>query len=170
MTEAAHPQGLKARLLHELREYGSIFLYLYISFAVVIFYRDAVLRAEGIALASFGFAFVKALVLAKFMVLGQAARIGERRRGRLLFGVVLWRTSLFLLLLVGLSMIEEVVVGLFHGRGALASIQEMGGGNLREMLATALLLWVILLPYFVLRVIGEVLGKGELWRIFFARR
>ena len=159
--------GLKAKLLHELQEYGSIFLYLYIAFAAVIFYRDAVLRAEGIALSSYGFAFLKALVLAKFMVLGHAARLGERMRGRRLIVNVLWRTSLFLLLLVGLSMIEEALVGLAHGHRARDAIEEMGGGNLREMAATALLLWLILLPYFMIRLIGEQLGQGELRRMFF---
>jgi hypothetical protein len=169
MSEAAHPKGLKARLLHELEEYGTIFLYLYISFAAVIFYRDAVLRAEGIAYAAYGFALVKALVMAKFMVLGQAARLGERLRGQRLFVTVLWRTSVFMLLLVVLSMIEEAVVGAVHGRGAVESIRAMADGNLREKIANAFLLWVILLPYFVLRLIGEVLGKGELRRMFFGR-
>lgn len=169
MSTAAHPKGLKARLLHELEEYGSIFLYLYIAFAAVIFYRDSVLRAEGIALASYGFAFFKALVLAKFMVLGHAARLGERVRGRRLFVSALFRTSVFLVLLVILSMIEEALVGLSHGRGALASVEEMAGGNPREKIATALLLWLILLPYFVLRLISERLGPGELRRMFFGR-
>ena len=169
MSEAAHPKGLKARLLHKLEEYGTIFLYLYISFAAVIFYRDALLRAEGIAFAAYGFALVKALVLAKFMVLGQAARLGERLRGQRLFVTVLWRTSVFMLLLVVLSMIEEALVGLAHGRGAVESIRAMADGNLREKIANAILLWVILLPYFVLRLIGEVLGKGALRRMFFSR-
>jgi hypothetical protein len=165
----AHPRGLKARLLHELEEYGTIFAYLYISFAAVIFYRDAVLQAEGIAFGAYGFALVKALVLAKFMVLGHAARLGERLRGRRLFVNVLYRASLFMALLVAFSMVEEAVVGLLHGHGAAEAIRAMADGSLREKFAYAILLWVILLPYFALRVIGEVLGKGELKRMFLSR-
>lgn len=162
-------RSLKARLLHELEEYGTVFLYLYVSFAAVIFYRDAVLRTEGIALASFGFAFVKALVLAKFMVIGQAARVGERVKGQRLYVNVLWRTTMFLILLGGLTVVEEALVGLAHGRAARDAVAEIGGGNLRELAATAVLLWLILLPYFALRLIGEQLGKGALRRMFFGR-
>lgn len=161
--------GLKARLLHELEEYGTVFLYLYVAFAAVIFYRDAVLRADGIAFASYGFAFFKALVLAKFMMLGQAVRVGERVQGQRLVVNVLWRTTMFFLLLAALSVVEEALVGLAHGRGARAAVEEIGGGNLLELAATSLLLWLILLPYFALRLIGERLGKGELRRMFFAR-
>lgn len=161
--------GLKAWLLRELEEYGSIFLYLCISFAAVIFYRDSVLRADGIAIGAYGFAFFKALVLAKFMMLGQSLRLGERMRGRRLVVTIVLRTTVFLVLLVALSIIEKALVGLWHGRGAWVAIREMGGGNLREMFATVLLLWLILLPYFILRLIGERLGKGELGRMFFGR-
>lgn len=169
MSEAPQGRSLKQRLLHEVEEYGTIFLYLYIAFATVIFYRDAVLRAQGIALASYGFALVKALVLAKFMVIGQAVRIGERVTPRRRIVTALFRSSAFLVLLILLSVIEEALVGAIRGRGALHEIEAMGGGNLWEMLATALLLWVILLPYFVLRLIGEALGKGGLRRMFFHR-
>jgi asparagine N-glycosylation enzyme membrane subunit Stt3 len=168
-SKAAHPRGLKARLLHELEEYGTIFAYLYISFAAVIFYRDAVLGAQGIAYGAYGFAFFKALVLAKFMVLGHAARLGERLRGPRLFVNVLYRASLFMVMLIAFTIIEESVVALLHGRAVGEALRALADGSLREKLAYAVLLWVILLPYFVLRVIGEVLGKGELKRIFFSR-
>ncbi|MBS7792641.1 hypothetical protein KTR66_21805 [Roseococcus sp. SDR] len=166
---ATHPKGLKARLLHEMQEYGMIFVYLYISFAAVIFYRSAVLQAEGIAFGAYGFAFFKALVLAKFMMLGHAARLGERLRGRRLFVNVFYRASLFMGLLVAFCMIEEAVVALLHGHAAADAIRAMADGSLREKFAYAVLLWVILLPYFALRVLDEVLGKGELKRIFLSR-
>lgn len=165
----SEPRSLKARLLHELEEYGTVFLYLYVAFAAVIFYRDSVLQAQGIAFASYGFAFVKALVLAKFMVIGQAVRVGERIQGQRLVVNVLWRTTMFFLLLAGFSVVEEALVGEIHGRAARDAVHEMGGGNLRELAATAILLWLILLPYFVIRLIGERLGKGELRRMFFER-
>lgn len=167
MSEAAPPKGLKARLLHEVEQYGSIFLYLLIAFSAVIFYRDAVLRADGIALGAYGFAFIKALVLAKFMMLGQAVHLGERVHGRRLIVTMLIRSLLFLMLLVALSIIEETVLSLLHGRGVLAALRGMGDGSGLEKLASILLLWVILLPYFALRLIGERLGKGELRRMFF---
>lgn len=164
----AHPKGLKARLLHEMQEYGMIFLYLYISFATVIFYRDSVPQAEGIAFGAYGFAFFKALVLSKFMMLGHAARLGERMRGQL-FLSVLYRASLFMLLLIAFTIVEEAVVALLHGQGVVAAIEAIAGTSTRQKCATVLLLWVILLPYFILRVIGEVLGKGEMKRMFFGR-
>jgi hypothetical protein len=159
--------GLKGKLLHELQEYGSTFLYLYVAFGAVIFYREAVLRAENIAFAAYGFALVKAMVMAKFMMLGHAARLGQRMHGRRLIVNIVWRTTLFFLLLVAMTIIEETIVALVHGRPARAGVDGLAGGHVMEMAATALLLWLILLPYFAIRLIGEKLGPGELRRMFF---
>ena len=57
-----------------------------------------------------GIAVVKAVVLAKFMLLGNAMKIGERYNTKLLIWPVLHKALAFLVLLVIMTIIEEGIV------------------------------------------------------------
>ena len=94
---------------HELKEYAAISLYLYVCFGAVLLYKASVLQARGIDYAPYGLAAIKALILAKFMLLGHAARLGERYRRKPLIYPVLHSSFVFLALLVALSVVEEAV-------------------------------------------------------------
>ena len=175
MDPGAHPQfrpALKDKAIHEAKEYVIIFAYLYICFAAIIFYRDAVLQAEGIPYAAYGVAVVKAIILGKFVLLGQAARLGERWKPAAPVPalLILRKASFFLVLLVVLTIAEEAVMALIHGRGVVSALMEIGGGNWQQKFATCLLLWLILMPYFIIRQISEILGEGALRRMLFGPR
>ena len=152
---------------HELKEYIAVFLYLYICFGVVILYKAAVLQGHGIDYAPYGLAAIKALVLAKFMLIGHAAKIGERYRQKPLIYPILHKSFVFLVLLVVLSVIEEAVTGVLHGHALGQSLAEIAGGTWFQVVATCVLLWLILLPYFAFRQVGERLGEGTLHRMLF---
>ena len=62
--------------MHELKELVFISLYLYVTIGAVILMKTAVLRTEGIEFTPWGIAIVKAVLLAKFMLLGEAMKIG----------------------------------------------------------------------------------------------
>ena len=71
ITEAAAKPPLHQRAMHELKELVFISLYLYIALGAVILMKAAVLHTEGIQFTPWGIAIVKAVVLAKFMMLGE---------------------------------------------------------------------------------------------------
>jgi hypothetical protein len=152
---------------HELTEYAVISVYLYVCFGAVLLYKASVLQAHGIDYAPYGLAAIKALILAKFMLIGRAAGLGERFRRKPLIYPVLHKSLAFLALLVALSVVEEVVAGALHGRSVVQSLSDIAGGTWFQIVATAVLLWLILLPYFVLRQLDERLGNGTLRRAFF---
>ena len=64
--------------MHEFKEFMVFAVYLYITLGAVVLMKTAVLHTEGIEFAFWGIAVVKAAVLAKFMLLGKAMKIGER--------------------------------------------------------------------------------------------
>jgi hypothetical protein len=162
---------LSQRLRHELTEYLVISGYLYVCFGSVIFYKAAILRGHGIEFTSlFGVALVKALILGKFIIVMQALRIGEHgnRSDALLTGIL--KTSvLFVVLLVALSVIEELIVGYFHGKASRAVLSEMAGGTLPEAFAVGVLMLLILIPYFAFRSVALHLGDGALWKLLTKR-
>jgi hypothetical protein len=136
----------------------------------VILMKAAVLHAEGIAFTPFGVAIVKAVVLGKFMLLGNLVHVG----GRDISGPLIWptlrRAFAFLVLLVVLTIIEEAIVGLLHGRSITASLGDLFGTRLAETLAGYLIMLLVLIPFFAFRVLSEALGEGRLERIFFVER
>jgi hypothetical protein len=170
INETTAKAPLHQRAIHEFKELVFISLYLYITLGAVILVKTAVLHAEGIEYAPWGIAIVKAVVLAKFMLLGDAMKIGVRFGARPLIWPTLYKAFAFLVLLIILTVIEEAVVGLFHHQSIAASLSELVGPRLEETLAGYLIMLLVLIPYFAFRVLGEALGEGRLTRMFFVER
>jgi hypothetical protein len=154
----------------ELREFIVLAAYLYVCFAAVIYFKAAVLQAHGIAYAHLGLAITKAAICAKFMLMGRAFHLGEWSKNLPLIVPTLHRSFVFLLLLAVLTFIEEIVVGVIHGRTVLDSISGIAGGTFQQMIATTLIIFLILVPYFAFRALGEIVGDKTLVRLFFERR
>jgi hypothetical protein len=169
-TEIHAKATLPQRAVHEFREFAILTLYLYITLGAVIVMKTAVLHTVGIEFAPWGVAIVKALLLAKFMLVGRALKIGERNTTSPLIWPTLHKSFAFLVLLVILTIIEEAVVGLFHGQSITASLRDLVGRRLEETLAGYLIMLLVLMPYFAFRVLGEALGEGRLTRMFFIER
>jgi hypothetical protein len=115
-------------------------------------------------------AIAMAVVLAKFMLLGSAMKIGERATNSPLIRPTLDRAFAFLVLLIIMTIIEEAVVGLFHHLSIAASLGELVGLRLEETIAGFLIMLLVLIPYFAFRVLDEALGEGKLARMFFVER
>ena len=157
--------------MHELKEFAVITVYLYITLGAVIMMKAAVLHTEGIAFAPWGIAIVKAAVLAKFMLIGNAMRFGERTKTRPLIWPTMHKAAAFLVLLIVLTIIEEAVVGTFHHRSIAASLGDLFGPRLDETLAGYVIMLLVLVPFFAFRVLGEALGgEYRLVRMFFVER
>ena len=169
-TEMHAKATLRQRAMHELAEFAILTVYLYVTLGAVILVKASVLRDEGIHYAPWGIAIVKAAVLAKFMLVGRAMKIGERYADRPLIWPILHKAFAFLVLLVVLTIIEEVVVGLFHQQSAAASLGELLGAKLDESIAGIIILLLVLIPYFAMRTLSEALGDGRLVRMFFVER
>jgi hypothetical protein len=169
-TETNAKATLSHRAVHELKEFVILTVYLYITLGAVIVMKTAVLHTEGIEFAPWGIAIVKAMLLAKFMLVGRALKIGERNTTSPLIWPTLHRAFAFLVLLIILTIIEEAVVGLFHHQSIAASLGGLVGARLEETLAGYLIMLLVLVPYFAFRVLGEALGEGRLTRMFFVER
>jgi hypothetical protein len=161
---------LHEKAVEELREFIVLTAYLYVCFAAVIYFKAAILQAHGIAYTHLGLAIVKAALCAKFMLMGRLFHMGERFKNLPLIVPTLYRSLVFLLLLAALTFIEEIVVGALHRRTVLDSISDIAGGTFQQMVATILIIFLILVPYFAFRSLGEIVGDKTLVRLFFERR
>lgn len=166
--------GQRASLAHKAAEEFKAMLglaaYLYVGLGALLLERTAVLHAEGVGYAAWGGAVVKALVLAKFMLIGHALRLGERYRHKPLIWPTLHMGLMFLILLLVLTTLEETVVGLIKHRPLAESLTHIAGPTIFEVIGNLLLMFLILLPYCAFRSLGTVLGGGVLHRMFFVSR
>jgi len=162
--------SIGARLTNELREFAVIAGYLYVCFTALAYLKATILQAHGIAFAPFGFAIVKALLCAKFVLVGRALHVGERFKTMPLIWPTLHKSLAFLVLLLVLNLLEEIVVGLIHHRTVADSIAEIGGGTLDQLFATSFVVLLTLIPFFAFRSLGEVVGERNLVRVFFMAR
>src|SRR5580704_11138266 len=98
MTSVPAKASIRERATTELIEFVVIALYLTICFSALAYLKAAILQAQGIAFAPFAFAAVKALICAKFVLLGRAFHLGERFNALPLVWPTLYRSLVFLLL------------------------------------------------------------------------
>ncbi|MFH6783305.1 MULTISPECIES: hypothetical protein [Methylobacterium] len=109
---------------------------------------------------------INALVLAKFMLVAEAAKLGSLTVGRRLeegplVYAILYRSLLFMAVLVAAYVLEEVLVGAWHGKPPRTVLPEMAGGP--NGLATfAWVMFVALIPYFTYREIDRATGGARL--------
>ena len=170
MEDNVEKASLGKRAAHELKQFLVVAAYLYVCFTALAYLKAAILQAHGIAFAPFGFAAVKALICAKFISLGHAFHLGDRYKKQALIWPILHRSLVFVALLIVLNALEEVIVGHFDHRTVAASISELGGGTLHQAIATAILMLLILVPFFAFRSLSEVVGERVLFRLFFEPR
>ena len=158
--------SIRDRLTVELREFVIVAVYLFVCFAALAYLKAAILRSEGIPFAPFGFAAAKALICAKFVLVGRALHLGERLKDLPLIWPTLHKSFAFLVFLLVLNGIEEILVGLLHHRSVAASIAEIGGGTLDQLIATSVVGLLILIPFFAFRELGGIVGEHNLVRVF----
>jgi len=152
---------LVQRARRELIEYIVISAYLYVYFGALIAYKAAILRSVGVTFAPFGLAIVKALISAKFIMLLEALKLGDLGKHASPLIEILKKSSLFAVFLIILTLIEELIVGSIHGKGANEILSEIAGGTLQQALTVGLLLFLVMIPYFTYREFQPELMKAK---------
>lgn len=161
----------KQKVANEVKLYLAISFYLWLCLGAIVLYSATLLQDRGVTLTAlpYGMAAAKALVMAKFILLGHELKIGERLVPRPLVLRVLVRSIFFLALLFVLTGIEEFVLGFLHHKSIAEVIAERVHGRWLEIGAHALLVWLFLVPYLAFRALEEVIGRDEVKRIFLGR-
>jgi hypothetical protein len=161
----------KDRVKAELREFAILATYLFVCFTALAGLKAAILSAKGISFSPWLFALIKALVCAKFLLVGRWFGLGDGLAARYpLIVSTLYRSLTFLLVLGILTVIEEAVVGHLHRETLRASLGSIGGGTFAQFVATSVILLLVLVPFFAFRALAEITGEKTLVRLYFEPR
>lgn len=169
-TAREHTSDWKQRARREFFEYWVTALYLMLYFGAFMVYRRLLMAEYHIHYTHYGFAILKALVLAKVILIGDLAGVGRMREERPLIQVTLYRAACFTLWVVLFSVLEHLLEGLLHHQGLTGGVRELLrlGGD--ELLADALVVFFTFIPFFAFRELNRVLGRGTMWSLFFRPR
>lgn len=173
MISNQRAQNVKDRAITETKRFIAIVLYLWIVLSLFEIHRFAVLRgvvSKSLAGYRIGFAGVNALVLGKVILIGQALHMGNRCGKTRLIYSVLFKSAAFAVLLICFNVIEEVLVGVIHGKSLAASVPQIGGGGLEGAVLIGILAFVTLIPFFLFIELEEVLGRGRLLSLMFQNK
>jgi hypothetical protein len=162
--------GLKEKILHEVKELLAIFLYLALFFCAFTMYRQLVMKEMGISYFHYGFALIKALVLAKVILLGQHVRFARVFDDRPLIVPTFYKVIVFSLFALAFEILEHVIGGLLHGKGPLSALQEIVSAGRDELLARTLVMLVAFVPFFAFSEMARVLTEGRLRELFLHKR
>ena len=153
---------LKERAIEEMRSFKLIASYLFVCFAVLMFYESTLPGGAEAGVFSLGAAAIKAAILAKFLLLGQALGVGEKALVSQLGPTIIGKSIQLWLLVIVLSVAEELLVGRYHGKSFGASLAEYESRSILHMLAKSLLVLLVLLPLIATREFSRTLGPGVL--------
>jgi hypothetical protein len=168
---AGHTSGKVAqKAVSEFKEMAALAAYLYVCLGAVVLFKYTTLQQVGVGFEAWGIAAVKALLLAKFMLIGRAFHLGKRFGDRPLIWPTLYHAFMFLILLLILSTLEELLVGLLHHRPVVESLTHVLGSTFLQAISVCFILFLILVPYSAFICLGEVLGEREVIRLFFVSR
>lgn len=161
-----HPHLNTKHLGEEIKKMVILFIYFAIWFCALAFLSYSILRHDGIPYAPISLALIKALLCAKFMLLGQALYPIESAKDKPLIWQILPRSFVYLGVVVLLSAIESGLEGFIHHRGFISSLANFGNGDPIHILALCLIYWLIVLPYLTFMCLKSVIGTAEIKKIF----
>ena len=116
-----------------------------------------------------GFAIINAFLLAKVVLTAEFFQVADNLKHKPLVYPIVFKSAVFCAILICFYIIEETLVGMWHGKTIAASFPEIGGEGWKGILVVGTVLFVGLIPFFAYRELARVLGKDELYSLIFRR-
>jgi hypothetical protein len=156
----------KQKLYHEFTEYWMNVIYMALVFSAIIFYRRLVLAHYEIYLDDYFSGVVKALVIAKVVMIGAFLRISRRYEHKPLIFPVLYKAVLFTLWVMIFD-IAEAFIRIFITNPVFAeAFSELKNHMNNLWLGGALLIFFSFIPFFAFKELVRVLGKEKVRDLF----
>jgi hypothetical protein len=165
LSERVH--SAKVFVLEKTSHFLFVFVYLWLLLSVYALHNSIVL-SDWRLLGHLGPAMLKALIFAKFVLVGEHLKLGKRFEHKPLIWPILIKAALFSALLIGFDALEAVIVhAIWPDVPAKGSGMELT--DIRMTLSFSFLAFVALIPFFGIRELSKVIGEDEMRDLFFRR-
>ncbi len=160
----------KDKILHEMATYWINVLYITLFISVFTNYRRLILAHYQISYEDYGVSLIKALILAKVILVAESVRLGRGFEDKPLIFPTVYKAFLFTVFVALFTVLESIIRGFFKGEGTMGAIDEFMSMFTYEWLAGALVVFFAFIPFFGVRELGRVLGERKISTLFFRRR
>jgi hypothetical protein len=160
---------IKAKGIVEGRKLLWIFAYLWVLLGLFSIHKSVVLNEPNLLFHQ-GFAFINAWLLAKVMITAEVFHVAENLDHKPLIFPIMLKSAIYSVILMSFYILEETAIGMWHGKTAMQSIPDIGGGSFKGILVVGLMMFVVLIPFFGLKEIGRAIGDDNLYELFLVRR
>ncbi len=157
---------LKTGAIDETRKLFGIFIYLWVLLSLFSLHKALILNDERL-LYHQGFAIINALALAKVILVAEIFHVGDNLDNRPLIYTIIIKSAIFAVILICFHIIEDSLIGIFHGKTFSQSISEIGGGKLQGIFIIGIIMFVVLMPFFAFRELDRAIGPEQLHSLLF---
>ena len=166
-SEKSTPKSRKEKAKHELWELVTIFLYLAFFLCALVTYSMLLLNEYHVKYWNYAFALINALVITKVIMIGEYAKVGRKYEAGAIFVSVIWKASVFGLLVFAFHVIEEVIKRLIHGADMARASRDI---RFDELLGRSIVVFCVFIPFFAFREFRRVMGEAEFRKLVFGGR
>jgi hypothetical protein len=163
-AENSENKGLKQIAVHELKQMTFITVYLAFFFCALATYSTLLMQRSEVGYLTYGAAVINALVVAKVILIGEAAHLGKGHEAKPLVYPCVYKAFLYTLLVVAFHVIEEIIKGMIHGKDIAGVFRDI---HLDEALARSVIIFCTFIPFFAFRELKRVLGPEKFRDLFF---
>jgi hypothetical protein len=160
---------LKERLFGEFKTYWANVLYITLFFTIFTSYKRLILAHYQIVYGEYGISLIKALVLAKIILIAEHLHLGRGLENKPLAYPTLYKSFLFTVCVAIVNVIEFMIRGFIKAKGFEGVADILMGHFSYEWVAWMLATFVIFIPFFAMRELRRVLGKGKVSELFFKK-
>jgi hypothetical protein len=164
------PAEIKHKFFKATKEFVVIALYLWLVFGLFAIYRSVILAKDHVSIPEESFALINALVLGKVVLSARKLHLGNFVDDAPLIYPTLVKSALFAAILAVFKILEEAAGALYRGKSFHEGIADLGGGTWQGIVCLAVILFLLLIPFFGFAELQRVLGEGKLQELFFRQR
>ncbi len=166
MVNQATKKNWKQKLLKEFTEYWVNVVYMSLVFSAIIFYRRLVLAHYEIYLDDYFSGVIKALVIAKVVMIGAFMRISRKYEHKPLIFPLLYKSVLFTLWVMLFDIVEVFIRIFIHNPVFMDAINELKSHLNNLWLGGTLLIFFSFIPFFAFKELVRVLGEKKIRELF----
>lgn len=160
-------KSLKSKIADELKTLLVLTLYFAVFFVALNYFKFSILQKVNVAYDYFGLSLIRAVVCAKFMMVGKTLYPIKVTPNKPLVWHIINRSLVYLLIVIGLNIIEEMLVAKIHGEHIWNSIVGIQAGTINQFFALAILYWIVLIPYVTYSAVSQFMGGVKIYQLIF---
>lgn len=160
---------MKKRLIEEFYRFLFYFLFLFTFLSAFIIYKRILLREYNIVYTGYGFALIESIFLAKIIMIGEIFGLNKRFPNKSLFVQILYDTLVFSIFVLIFAIIEQVLDGFYRGLNIAEIYNEFVGKHIFEILSNLFIMLFVLVPFFSILEIANIIGNQKFLKIIFKK-